>query len=183
MPVDQENRGTVSDIVVCEAHARKSYPPTPAGAISQRKQERRRSTSARSAFVHSSRLRNRCETLARRPKRSRGRKHSAGLGAQEELLQGRGDRVTLTPAQRFDEGLVGGQYHVQRLRGKPLAPLGELDEHPPPIPRIGPALYEPGPLEPVEPRGHRPGGDQRRPGEIGGFHPLLVTASTKGVED
>src|SRR4051812_38204987 len=31
--------------------------------------------------------------------------HSAGLGAQEDLLQGRGDRVTLTPAQRFDEGL------------------------------------------------------------------------------
>ncbi len=72
---------------------------------------------------------------------------------------------------------------MQRLLGKPLAALGELDEHPPPVPRIGPALHESGPLEPIEPRGHRPGGDQRRLGQLGGLGALLVTASTKGVED
>jgi hypothetical protein len=72
---------------------------------------------------------------------------------------------------------------VQGLLGKVFALLGELDEYTAPVPRIRAAFDEPGPLEPVEARGHRPGGDQRRSDEIAGIRSLVVAAPTKGVQD
>ena len=107
----------------------------------------------------------------------------AGLGAQQELLEARGEGVALPRPEGLEEGLVGGDHRVQRLLGEALALRGEPDEHPAPVRRVRAAARGPGPLEAVEPRGHRARGDQRGAGEVPGVGPLVVAAPAKGVED
>jgi len=64
---------------------------------------------------------------------------------------------------------------VKRLPGDLAALRGETDEHPAPVGRIRHAADEPGSFEPVQPRGHRPRGDQ-------GFPDLRITVD-KVVSD
>jgi hypothetical protein len=103
--------------------------------------------------------------------------------AQEELPQSGGDGVALALAQRLEKVLVGGDYRFEGILREALALLGEPDEHSASVRGVGPPLYEPGPLEPVQARRHGPGSDQRRPGELTGLGALIVATPAKGVQD
>jgi hypothetical protein len=107
---------------------------------------------------------------------------STALGAQQQLLEPGGDGVPLTPAERLEEGSVGGDHRAKGPLGEPATLGGQMDAHGSAVVRIGCSPDQPGPLQPVEAGRHGTGGDQRGLGKVTRVRAQLVFASPQRVQ-